>query len=711
METVRQSGKHDERLLRYALAAAAVLALICLYYLEENWRGRHNWNQLKQRLEANGDRLDWTNYIPAPVPPEQNFFGVPKMQRWFIGRGNNDLTARIDLARNDFLDHHNLESAATITIVKRGEKIPQGTADIVLDYDADLRAFALPGEKAFGSASDEVIPLIAMDSVPLSDALKCLARQIDLSYSLDPKVTRRRPEPQLTFKWTNLTGKAALGAILKTYDLQFVPDSQTGIGRITPKRFNYSDPVVEAGITNRMEELLVKSLGEVTNTFQGKCAYTAMGIMLTAESLPTPIKPVRVVVRSDEIPTPNDLIAIFPALKNDRYPNLTSRAQVNSAGSNSFVGRIEPMATARAVDYLAWSDALAPDFDLIRESLKRPYAQMTGDYTDPINIPIPSFVCQRIVAQTLTDRAKCHLLLGQPEAALDDLALVRGLCRIMEGRPSGRPMTLVATMINSSITSLYGDTIAEGIRLGAWREPELAALQEQLKQINLPPLLAESFELERASLCKILEGVSAEKLQNMFKGGPGGAAKPLWNKMKDPTYLLLTAGPRGWVYQNMTRIALLDGEVLKGLDTKNRLVSSVLTEKATSNMLAQLDHFSPYTYLAAFALPNFTAAVRWLARSQCMTDEALIACALERYHFVHGEYPKTLDALAPGFLDKIPADIITGKPLKYRVKKDGQFILYSVGWNEKDDGGVPGATKWGVPDPALGDWVWGARPQ
>ena len=710
MESVKQSGKHDERLLRYALAAAAVLALICLYYLEENWRGRHNWNQLKQRLEANGGRVDWTNYIPAPVPPDQNFFGVPKMERWFTGRGGNDLTARIDLARSDFLDHSNREAAVTVTVVKRGEKIPEGTADIVLDYDADLGFFALPGEKTFGNAPGEVIPLIVMDAVPLSDAIKALAQQAGVNYIPDPKVTRRKPEREVSVRWTNVTGKTALGVLLKTYDLQFLPDSQTGIGRIAPKKSSYNDPVAETAITNRMEELLGKSLADVTNACQGKCVFTSLGILLTADA-PDHIKPVRVVVRTDGTPTANDLAVVFPALKNVCYPNLTSRPHIERAGSNSFVGRMEPIAVARAADYLAWSDGLAADFDLIRESLKRPYAQMTGDYTDPINMPIPNFVCQRITAQTLTDRAKCHLLLGQPEAALEDLALVRGLCRIMEGGPSGRPTTLVATMINSAVTALYVGTIAEGMRLGAWRELQLAALQEQLKQINLPPLLAESFQWERASECKMLEGVTAERLQNMFKGGPGGAAKPLWNKMKDPTYLLLTVGPRGWVYQNMTRIALLDDQVLKGLDTKNRLVSSPLTEKATSNSQAELGHFSPYTYLAAIAIPNFSSAVRWLARNQCLTDEALIACALERYRLAHGEYPKSLATLAPQLLDKIPVDIITGRPLKYRVKEDGRFILYSVGWNEKDDGGVPGATKWGIPDPAQGDWVWGVRPQ
>ena len=43
-----------------------------------------------------------------------------------------------------------------------------------------------------------------------------------------------------------------------------------------------------------------------------------------------------------------------------------------------------------------------------------------------------------------------------------------------------------------------------------------------------------------------------------------------------------------------------------------------------------------------------------------MVNEAQIACALERYRLAHGEYPETLDALVPQFIEKVPHDIIGG---------------------------------------------------
>ena len=86
-------------------------------------------------------------------------------------------------------------------------------------------------------------------------------------------------------------------------------------------------------------------------------------------------------------------------------------------------------------------------------------------------------------------------------------------------------------------------------------------------------------------------------------------------------------------------------------------------------------------------IPNFTKAWQTTAHNQTLVNEAQIACALERYRLAHGEYPETLDALVPQFIEKLPHDIIGGQPLHYRRTADGKFLLYSVGWNETDDGG------------------------
>jgi hypothetical protein len=85
-----------------------------------------------------------------------------------------------------------------------------------------------------------------------------------------------------------------------------------------------------------------------------------------------------------------------------------------------------------------------------------------------------------------------------------------------------------------------------------------------------------------------------------------------------------------------------------------------------------------------------------------MVNQAQIVCALERYHLARGEYPATLENLVPEYIQRIPPDLIGGQPPHYRRTEDGKFLLYSIGWTEKDHGGQSGSNV--MKD---GDWVWG----
>jgi hypothetical protein len=105
-------------------------------------------------------------------------------------------------------------------------------------------------------------------------------------------------------------------------------------------------------------------------------------------------------------------------------------------------------------------------------------------------------------------------------------------------------------------------------------------------------------------------------------------------------------------------------------------------------------------------LPALAKVAKKTAFTQQSLDFARLAIALERYRLAAGQFPDTLDALSPKFLVEIPHDVINGKPLRYRRTENGSFVLYSVGWNETDDGGEVSQTQTKRPNPEAGDWVW-----
>jgi len=437
------------------------------------------------------------------------------------------------------------------------------------------------------------------------------------------------------------------------------------------------------------DKLLRDVLGQTAPGMQGPFIFLSRSLDQT--------KATHISLRADAPPTAETIRELFPS---DKTLPRTSRLRTESSGSNSFRVLLSPPVWIAAGDYVAWTDQSAPNLDLIRSALKRPYARMDGDYQRPFAMPIPNFITVRHVAQALAQRTECYLLIGQPEDALRELTLLHDLGRLLKAEPTGKPMSLVSAMIHVAISGLHAATIAEGLRLQGWRDPQLAAIQQQLKETNLLPSFIQAFETERAGFCRTLESFGTGELFNLFS--PGRMNYSVWDKIKNPRFLISESMPRGWVYQNMATIALVDQKAIESVDLSNRRVLSIRADAFAREVENSFKHFSPYRVLASIAIPNSIKATQALARNQTWVNQAFIACALERFHQAHGKYPENLDALVPQYASTLPRDIINGQSFKYRPTAAGGFALYSVGWNEKDDGGVAATN----PSPSEGDWLW-----
>jgi hypothetical protein len=93
-----------------------------------------------------------------------------------------------------------------------------------------------------------------------------------------------------------------------------------------------------------------------------------------------------------------------------------------------------------------------------------------------------------------------------------------------------------------------------------------------------------------------------------------------------------------------------------------------------------------YAFLSKMLLGNSEAAFLKEAQLEAimLTSRAGLACRLHKSRT--GRYPESLEELVPGILAEVPVDPFTGKPLVYRREGEG-FIVYSLGSNQKDDGG------------------------
>jgi hypothetical protein len=181
----------------------------------------------------------------------------------------------------------------------------------------------------------------------------------------------------------------------------------------------------------------------------------------------------------------------------------------------------------------------------------------------------------------------------------------------------------------------------------------------------------------------------------------------------------LRSFPRGWYYQTQIQTCrAYTDELLPLLDPKTKTVSQVMVTNDAYNMNPDLTDRTYYLTMQEWGHPlwhPFSILERAVFRggfpgqfayAQGSADLARVACALERYRLRRGEYPKSLDELVPQFIDKLPHDVINGQPLHYRLTSDHQFVLYSVGWKDKDEGGKVPHSRHPLIDVRNGNWVW-----
>jgi hypothetical protein len=431
-------------------------------------------------------------------------------------------------------------------------------------------------------------------------------------------------------------------------------------------------------------------VGQTIQTTIGRTAYGAAGFEFSELQLSN-LAPARILLEADAPPALADIENLLPP---DLATNLGHVRVETGADKDTFRVLLADVRVTTAADYLKWSDQFVPAFDEVREALKRPDAILPGDYSQPALIPVPNFVTMRTVAQTLAQRAQCDFLLNRPDEALHELTLVHDFCRILKRPPVGKPITLVESMINVAIAGLYAGMVADGLRLHAWKEPQLAALEQQLKEDDLSRWVIASLEGEEVYSSFNMLNPTPELIKALWGN------IPLRQKLKDPSYIFFEFAPHGWLYQNAIVHVTHMQSAIQCFDVSNQLIfPQKMDAWAKSWPVRSTD---PYSFLEAFYLPNMSKATQRTADMQTMVNEAEVACALERFHLAHGEYPETLDGLVPQFIEATPHDIIGGQPLHYRRTDDGKFLLYSIGWNETDDGGVPGTDS----DMTKGDWVW-----
>jgi hypothetical protein len=371
---------------------------------------------------------------------------------------------------------------------------------------------------------------------------------------------------------------------------------------------------------------------------------------------------------------------------------------------------VPPQPQTPAQDVLLALSKYDATIEELREASKLPYSRfpLEWDKDDPAAILLPHLAVMKSCVQILRLRATAELQNDQSQKALDDIKLMLYLNNSIRTEP-----VFISHLVRIAMMAITLQPIYEGLAEHKWSDAQLAELDAELAKLDFLADYEFSMHGERMFGISIVEYLRRTRnLQAMGFDDQGNPSSPPFSNLG------FHLAPSAFFYRSELIMARMHQQwTLPLVDMEQRVVSPHKVSQSTAAADKALQHGWPYNILARMVFPSIGKAVIKFARAQSSIDLARTAIALERYRLANGNYPESLDALMPQFMEKIPHDTINGQPLHYRREASGQFVLYSVGWNETDDGGVVGYKRrssdardetrsLGLPDYESGDLVW-----
>jgi hypothetical protein len=288
-------------------------------------------------------------------------------------------------------------------------------------------------------------------------------------------------------------------------------------------------------------------------------------------------------------------------------------------------------------------------------------------------------------------RAAACLEANRPDDAIADIQLGLHLAEALKSEP-----LLISQLVRVAIVQVMMQPVWEGSTRQRWSERQLEELQRSLGAIQV---------LEDYGVAMRGERALGNELADKYRAGQDVGIDPLTgdDENEHALFKLTWFRPSGWLYQNQLVLNRLHQMwTLPIVDLEKRRINVQLASAEPP----ELKQRTLYNVMARLLLPAGSKAALKIARAQTVLDLATVACALERYRLAQHRYPDALEALTPRFLAKVPSDLFAGGPLQYRRTADDRYVLYSIGSNERDDGGEIARNERNNVNLQEGDWVW-----
>ena len=263
---------------------------------------------------------------------------------------------------------------------------------------------------------------------------------------------------------------------------------------------------------------------------------------------------------------------------------------------------------------------------------------------------------------------------------------------------------LISHLVRTAMAQIAIPATWEFLQSDQGTDAQLAELQSNWEAIEFFDASEAAFPMERAMSIEMfqLARKSYDGEMGALGGSPAASSSGFFSDLADDPGKTLKdlydRYPRYWLWK---RSWSYDEELssLQGIDAILKSIHRVELSGAFAPALKELNaNIDQINKLHTNATAHFmlggdneiwSNSLLKFADTEVERRLLVTAIALKRYQLRHGKYPADLNPLVPEFLRQVPMDLMDGQPLRYRLKPDGNFLLYSVGEDGEDNGGDP----------------------
>ncbi len=338
----------------------------------------------------------------------------------------------------------------------------------------------------------------------------------------------------------------------------------------------------------------------------------------------------------------------------------------------------------------------------MRKSLECPVFYFPLDYRLGGNLPLPHLTGIKQAEQEFNAALAFNLHSGQTNEAFENLIAAITLPRVFKDEP-----VIISQLVRYADISMAFEATWAALQYDGWPDVQLASLQSEWNKIEIVPQALPAMAMERTTWPKVFElGRESFPLECMCEHSTNRFTE-FWEIVGGGDWKeFLDRYPHYW-HWIWTGSYDDERQIMKNLQDGINVVKTGYYKKLedSSDFYKNFDESAFLVSLREWsAIEHF---VQKTFRTMTQTQMAMTAIALKRYHQREGKYPASLLELIPAYLKIVPVDYMDGRTLRYRLKTDGTFLLYSVGENGTDEGGNPKVPASKTLNYLNGlDWVW-----